>query len=362
MPRAVRSVDIGPLQDAFLISAVTMIIVIRLQLWLTNYPQLGGGRLHIAHLLWGGLFMLVAIGMLVSFLGRRWRKPAAIVGGIGFGFFIDELGKFITEDNDYFFQPTAALVYIIFILLYLTTRFMQNRRGFSEREYLSNAFDLFAEAAARDLDARDKARALALLDQAGDGPLVEPLRDLVRSTDALPAKDPNRLERAAERMRARYFRVVERKGFQRGLLWGLGLWAGLQLLTVFVLVLSFGIDLGGAADDFVSDNVGDLSFVNIGALISAAVSAVLIAMGILAWRRGERVTGLREFDRALIVQIFVTQVFIYAESSFSAITGMLLSILLLVTVRYMEGRERERGRSQSVPLELPDAEYSAVGS
>src|SRR4051794_23527864 len=274
MPRAVRSVDIGPLQDTFLISAVTMIIVIRLQLWLTNYPQLGGGRLHIAHLLWGGLFMLVAIGMLVSFLGRRWRRPAAIVGGIGFGFFIDELGKFITEDNDYFFQPTAALVYVIFIVLYLTTRWMQNRRGFSEREYLFNALDLFAEAAAHDLDARDKDRALALLGKAGDGPLVEPLRELVRSTDAIPVKAPNRLARAGEHLRVRYFGAVEHAGFQRALLWGLGLWAVLQLLTVFVLVLSFGIDLGGAANDFVSDNVGDLSFVNIGALVSAAVSAV----------------------------------------------------------------------------------------
>src|SRR5215207_2986149 len=190
MPRAVRSIDIGPLQDAFLISAVTMVIVIRLQLWLTNYPQLGGGRLHIAHLLWGGLFMLVAILMLLSFLGRRWRKPAAIIGGVGFGFFIDELGKFITEDNDYFFQPTAALVYIIFIVLYLATRAMQSRRGFSEREYLANAFDLFADSASHDLDARDKARALDLLDRAGDGPLVRPLRELVTATDAIPTAPP----------------------------------------------------------------------------------------------------------------------------------------------------------------------------
>ena len=192
MPRAVRSVDIGPLQDTFLIAAVTMIIVIRLQLWLTNYPQLGGGRLHIAHLLWGGLFMLLAILLLLSVLGRRWRRRAAILGGIGFGFFIDELGKFITEDNDYFFQPTAALIYIIFIALYLATRAMQSRRGLSEREYLANAIDLFAEAATRDLDARDKARALELLDKAGDGPLVQPLRELISDTAAIPVASPGR--------------------------------------------------------------------------------------------------------------------------------------------------------------------------
>jgi hypothetical protein len=345
MPRAVRSVDIGPLQDTFLISAVTMIIVIRLQLWATNYPQLGGGRLHIAHLLWGGLFMLIAILLLLSFLGRRWRRPVAILGGIGFGFFIDELGKFITEDNDYFFQPTAALIYVIFIALYLATRAWQSYRGFSEREYLANAIDLFAEAATHELDARDKARALELLDKAGDGPLVQPVRELVEGTDAIPTAPPGRLARLAERSRARYFAVVERRWFRRGLLWTLGAWAGIQFLAVVLLVLSLGIDLGGAADGFISDNVGELRFVNIGALVSATVSAVLIATGIVGWRHGEREEALRRFDRALLVQIFVTQVFIYAESSFSAISGMLVAIGLLVTIRYMAARERESERS-----------------
>jgi hypothetical protein len=100
----------GPLQDAFLVSAAVMILLIRLQLWATNYPQLGGGKLHIAHLLYGGVLMLIAIGVLVSFVGRTGRLPGAIIGGLGFGFFIDELGKFVTSDNDYFFQPAAAMI------------------------------------------------------------------------------------------------------------------------------------------------------------------------------------------------------------------------------------------------------------
>ena len=38
--------------------------------------------------------------------------------------------------------------------------------------------------------------------------------------------------------------------------------------------------------------------------------------------------------RAMLVQIFITQIFIFVESSFGAITGLLLAILLLNTVRY----------------------------
>ena len=97
---AARAVEIGELQDTFLISSVSTILIIRLQLWATNYPQLGGGKLHIAHLLWGGLLMLIAIGLLVTFVDHRWRYPAAVIGGAGFGFFIDEVGKFVTSDND----------------------------------------------------------------------------------------------------------------------------------------------------------------------------------------------------------------------------------------------------------------------
>jgi hypothetical protein len=56
-----RAVDMGSLLDTVMIFAVATILIIRTHLWLTNYPQLGGNGLHIAHLLWGGLGMLIAI-------------------------------------------------------------------------------------------------------------------------------------------------------------------------------------------------------------------------------------------------------------------------------------------------------------
>jgi hypothetical protein len=114
----IRSVAIGDLHEIFLVSSIGMILVIRLQLWATNYPKLGSGRLHFAHLLWGGLLMLVAIGILLSFVDRRLRVPTAVVAGAGFGFFIDEVGKFVTSNNDYFFKPTGAIIYLTFIVVY----------------------------------------------------------------------------------------------------------------------------------------------------------------------------------------------------------------------------------------------------
>src|SRR5256884_7206172 len=115
---AVRSAD-GELVDAFFVAAVSSILLIRIYLEAAGYPQLGGEGLHIAHVLWGGLGMLIAIVLLLVFLASTTRHVAAVVGGFGFGAFIDELGKFLTSDNNYFFKPTAALVYVEFVALFL---------------------------------------------------------------------------------------------------------------------------------------------------------------------------------------------------------------------------------------------------
>jgi hypothetical protein len=39
----------------FLVAAVVTVLVTRAFLHMTGYPQVGGGGLHVAHVLWGGL-------------------------------------------------------------------------------------------------------------------------------------------------------------------------------------------------------------------------------------------------------------------------------------------------------------------
>src|SRR5437588_7618186 len=146
-PFFIRNLRAGELLERFLVSAVAALLAVRFFLGLTGYPRLGGGGLHIAHMLWGGGLMVAALLLLLNYLGHRIRRLAAILGGLGFGLFIDELGKFITSDNNYFYRPTIALIYVVFVLLFLRLRTFERHRGATEDVYLANALVLLQAAA-----------------------------------------------------------------------------------------------------------------------------------------------------------------------------------------------------------------------
>ncbi|HCS56020.1 MAG TPA: hypothetical protein DIW80_00875, partial [Gordonia polyisoprenivorans] len=69
----------------FLIFTIGTILLTRAYLQLTGYPQIGGGTLHIAHALWGGALMMIALIVGWLFLGATVRLAAVALGGIGFG-------------------------------------------------------------------------------------------------------------------------------------------------------------------------------------------------------------------------------------------------------------------------------------
>src|SRR4051812_49462218 len=99
--RPTPRLEFGSLHETLIIAGVATVLVIRTQLWLTHYPQLGGHGLHIAHLLWGGLFMLLAIGLLLTFLGRAVVRAAAVIGGGGVWFFFCGVREVVPEGNKY---------------------------------------------------------------------------------------------------------------------------------------------------------------------------------------------------------------------------------------------------------------------
>ncbi len=139
-----------------LISFALSISITRLFLKLTNYPVLGGGGLHIAHVLWGGLLLFTA-SLLPLIFANRWAYfYSAAAAGIGVGLFIDEVGKFITSTNDYFYPAAAPIVYAFFLLTILVYNRTKKPGPFDVRTELYYVFEEMEEVLDHDLSQAEK--------------------------------------------------------------------------------------------------------------------------------------------------------------------------------------------------------------
>ena len=119
-----------------LVSFAGSISLTRLGLYLTGYPQLGGGSLHIAHVLWGGLLLFASALLPLILANRVVRIWSAILSGVGVGLFIDEVGKFITSTNDYFYPAAAPIIYVFFLLSVLVYVLIRRQRRAEPAEEL----------------------------------------------------------------------------------------------------------------------------------------------------------------------------------------------------------------------------------
>lgn len=132
----------------FILSGILTVIVTRIFLFYSGYPQIGAkSGLHIAHVLFGGLLMALTLIMFFSFITTKSLMFSnAILGGIGFGLFIDEVGKFVTQDVNYFFKPAFVIMYCIFILFFIIFQLI-HKKTITPREYLLNSIESLKETA-----------------------------------------------------------------------------------------------------------------------------------------------------------------------------------------------------------------------
>ena len=329
----VRSVHAGRDLEFFMVTAVATILVVRAALAATGWPQLGGGKIHFAHLLWGGLGMLIALVIFMAMRGRLWQLLATLAAGIGFGLFIDELGKFITSDNDYFFQPAVAIMYLVFVALFLVGLAIVRGLTLSPPAALVNALELAQEAAIHDLDEGERTEALALLalcDQ--NDPLVRDLTQLLAATRPSSKGPPRLYLRLRARLRTLYESLLGRRWFKVLVVGWFVLVALGGLLAAVVVVVAAA---AGQAESLTLD------FWSLGGVVSTAVAGVLVVVGLVRWRRS-RLAAYRWFERALLVTIFISEFFAFYEDQLTAIFGLVVVLLTFATVRLMIAEEERR--------------------
>jgi hypothetical protein len=333
-PDLTRDVDAGAYLETMLVAAVASVLLTRLYLQATGFPQIGSGGVHVAHLLWGGLLMLASLVVLLATLGKRVKHVSAAIGGLGFGLFVDEIGKFVTSDNNYFFQPAVSLIYVIMVLLFLLFRAI-NRRDPSPMELLVNATDNVREVVLDGATRAEVARGLDLLRRSGAvGPLAEHIRVLLESTECELDAGPSRIRRLTDWAMGRYERLLAWTWFRRA------------VLLVFVGQATLGLLAAVSVGEllrrsWIQGNPAPMESVAVASVATSLVSLLLVMVGVM-YLPHQRAIAYHWFERSLLVAILITQVMLFWQSQFAALGGLFINLALLIVVRSMSTLERAR--------------------
>lgn len=331
-----------------LLSFALSVTLTRLFLNLTGFPRLGGGGLHIAHMLWGGL-LLFAASLLPLIYANRWILDiSAFLSGLGVGLFIDEVGKFITAQNDYFFPAAAPIIYAFFLLTLLIYSLLRREKKPDQRRNIYLALERLEDVVDHDLSEREKDEIINLLKDIPGQPRNPELSPLARSLARylrshqlhLVAEKPNWWQRLEDRWKSFEAQTFSRALHRFYLVAGLFLWGCLAIAhSLLSWQLSLHqVPLPGLLAELVNNQL-PLSLSGFGlaelrvVLEIAAGALLLLSFFLFLFRQEKRATQLAA--TALLFSICVVYLFVFYLEQFSSIFYAFLQfILLLILLRY----------------------------
>jgi hypothetical protein len=301
------------------------------------------------------LFVASLLPLLVA--NRQALTTAAVLSGVGVGLFIDEVGKFITADNDYFFPAAAPIAYSVFLLTVLVgLRFVRRSRSRSPRAQLHAAFDLLAGALDADLTPPRRAelerrlRAAATCSEDTDAPGEEELRHLAAgllkvvssSRLQLASVRPQRLRRLVRRLNALADRWLTEPRLRIGLLVGLAV-LGLVAVSDLTVITAVAGDLSDGSNSRVTDlanrftrveieDVRGMVFLLARALLDVIAGCLLVVAAALLVR-GRRRTAVALAQHGLLLFLTVVNLLLFYFEQFAAAAGALVQLILLLGVR-----------------------------
>jgi hypothetical protein len=352
-----------------LLSFAASVSLTRLFLELTGYPQLGNQTLHIAHVLWGGLMLFISALLMLIYANRWVYRVGAILAGVGVGLFMDEVGKFITQTNDYFFPPAASIIYAFFLLVvifYMEVR-RPNRRD--ARSELYRVLDTFEEVLDRDLDAVERQELEDRLHYIVKNAkyyefsnLAEELLQFIESKH-IPISQrrqswPARLFESLRSFDQRWFTRGRMKAVLLGGLAVLGIWA---LWELTLLLLSSNSPspvylIQVLVDQIVHGRVTgttSLAWLTGEIALKAALGlALFVGVGLFLTKR--EVQGFRLVYFVLLLFLTVANLLEFYFEQFSTIVPAIIQFALLMLLIHYHGRFMRRGTSDTIPSKDED--------
>jgi len=334
-----------------LLSFALTVTLVRLFLEISGYPQLGGEELHIAHVLWGGLALFSAV-LLSLILTNRWAYSlSAILAGIGVGLFIDEVGKFITQSNDYFYPAAAPIIYAFFLLLVWIYLHVRRSPPLSIRDELYRALGEMGEVLDHDLESEEHKdlesrleRIAQQVEHAEYQQLARRLQEFIDSESLQVVPDRKgafeRFIGYLERWERRWITLGRLKAILIGALLALGI----------VTVMDFARLISGISDPhtltvwmddlfslgLVSSKSGILWFATL-TILEGMVGLLLIIAVILLLVKSEGF-GLTLAAAGLLLSLVGVDLLVFYFRQFSTIITTLTQFLLLLLVYHYRRR------------------------
>lgn len=330
-----------------LVAFAVSVAATRLFLEISGYPQIGNSVLHIAHLLWGGFFLFFASLLPLIFANQRALDLSALLAGVGMGLFIDEVGKFITRTNDYFFPAAAPIVYISFLLTLLIYVLIKPRSLPDKRTRLYHVIEQLEEVLEGDLSEQDRNRMMQNLSDYvsdSDSPHLDRLErlliDFLNAEEAeLVIHQPDFFERLTNWWMKKEKKLFKGKDTPIWLMAGWGIWGVISIIRPIVSVYAgaVGFSLPGAWQQLITTSIdsriGFTSLELARILAEILIGLILLVSVILAVLKVRFAATLAYI--VLLCMIAAVNILVFYYEQFSAIFFSVFQFLVLfATVRF----------------------------
>ncbi len=336
----------------------------RLYLDLTGYPQLGNSTFHFAHALWGGLLQVIATVLMLIYLNEWVFSLAAVLAGVGIGLFIDEIGKFITQSNDYFFPLAAPIIYIAFILFVFAYLYIRRHRTEDSRATLYGVLEDLEMLLDDNLDLKTHSGLIRRLDKIKNererpdlSGFASTLLQFLNS-EQINIKPPKAtywslfLDHLAQLEE----RWLPKSVAHRLLIAAFTILGGISLFKIVVL-LSIVFDQHTLSSPFLANFIEDNPLVQsiysfnwyVVLLTVESIIGILFAIAVLGFLSNRDQTAIQISSAALILSLTISNTLAFYFNQFSVVLdSLLLTAVLLLLVRY-------RARFSQIKLRPPKA-------
>ena len=341
-----------------LLCLATSVSLTRFFLELSDYPQLGNDELHIAHVLWGGLLLMSGALLPLLFANRGILDSSAVLNGVGMGLFLDEVGKFITQANDYFFPAAAPIVYAFFLLTLWIYMLVRSQRKDNARVILYDVLSVLSEYLDKDLSAQERDWIVARLqtarklDSAGEyHAFLDTMEQFVHSEQVpIVLHHDDFFTRQLNKFRCYENQKLPQPKFRRFVLAALLMWGLVAILYPF-LSLNFSsrhVQISGLFSELINTNLilSESGVTLLIRLIGEIAIGFSIMLSAIFFAVGKEKTALNLAQSSLLVSISGLYLLVFYYDQFSAIVFVILQFIVLGLVsrykmKFIEHQERQ---------------------